>query len=191
MILFINACARNASRTKRLADHLLEKLPTDEIREVRVYEEDFPRADQAFLDRRDALLQSGALEDPMFRYARQFAQADTVVVAAPYWDFSFPAALKQYFEQVNAVGVTFAYTEDGRPYTLCRAKELWYVTTAGGPGHPDTYGCGYVQALAEYFYGIPECHLIRAEGLDIFGADVESILREAEDSIDRILASRG
>ena len=42
----------------------------------------------------------------MFDLARQFARAEIIVMAAPYWDLSFQAALKQYLEQVNVVGIT-------------------------------------------------------------------------------------
>ena len=34
----------------------------------------------------------------MFDLAGQFAGADTIVIAAPFWDLSFPAALKQYMQ---------------------------------------------------------------------------------------------
>jgi len=187
MNLFINACVREGSRTKRLADYLLKKLEGP-VAEVRVGELRFPKADQAFLECRDALIGKGDFADPLFDPARQFAAADAVVVAAPYWDLSFPAALKQYFEQINVSGVTFAYSPEGIPNSLCRAKRLYYVTTAGGSILSPEYGYGYVEALARGFYQIPEVRLIRAEGLDILGADVEGILRRAEEEIDALFA---
>lgn len=117
--------------------------------------------------------------DPAYTPARQFAEADIIVVAAPYWDLSFPAILKAYFEQVNVLGLTFEYTDDGFPRGLCKAKKLVYVTTAGGPIISDEYGYGYVKALAQGFYGIVDVHQVKAEGLDMVGADVEKILSRA------------
>ena len=38
----------------------------------------------------------------------------------------------EYFEQINVLGITFVYTPEGYPKGLCRAKALYYVTTAGG-----------------------------------------------------------
>lgn len=178
MVLFLNACVRASSRTKRIADVLLSRL-NDETVEVKLSEIAFPTVDEAFLRRRDALIAQGQFDDPLFSLARQFAEADTVVIAAPFWDLSFPAALKQYIEQINVVGVTFRYTEEGIPQGLCRARTLWYVTTAGGQYVPEAFGFGYIQALAQSFYGIPDVRLIQAAGLDIEGADVEGILREA------------
>ena len=99
---------------------------------------------------------------------------------APYYDLSFPAMLKQYFEQINVLGLTFTYSESGVPTGLCKAKSLYYVTTAGGPIISDDYGFGYVKALANTFYGIEDVKQIKAEGLDIVGADVEAILEKVE-----------
>lgn len=80
----------------------------------------------------ESLLKDGKFDDPMFRYAKQFANADEIVVAAPFWDLSFPAKLKIYLEQIAVAGITFRYT-NGRPTGLCKAKKLTYITTSGGP----------------------------------------------------------
>lgn len=175
MILFIIACVRKESRTKKLADYLLEKW-NDQYEEVRLSEVEFPLVDEEFLCRRDKLAEKRDFGDIIFDFARQFAKADKIVIAAPFWDLSFPAALKQYLEQVNVVGITFSYTSEGVPVGLCKAKSLTYITTAGGDYFPEEYGAGYVRALAQNFYGIPEFNLIKATGLDIDGADIESII---------------
>ena len=177
MILFINACVRSGSRTKRLADALIEKL-NEPFEEVRLEELELPKVDEAFLAKRDGLIESGCFEAPLFDLARRFAGADRIVIAAPYWDLSFPAALKQFFEHINVLGITFRYTESGFPIGLCRASTLYYVSTAGGSFVPEEFGYGYVKALANSFYGIKDTRLIIAKGLDIAGADAEKILDE-------------
>ena len=182
MILYVNACVRKESRTKRLADRLLEKL-NGTVEEVRLDSISFPTVDRDFLIHRDELIAAGDFDNPLFALARQFAASDVIVVAAPYYDLSFPASLKQYLEQINVVGITFRYSEAGVPVPLCKAKRLYYVTTAGGNYVPDEFGFGYVKALAEGYYGIKDVELIKAVGLDIVGADVEGIMKEAEDRI--------
>ena len=97
MILYINACVRTGSRTRRLAEAYLAK-ENEQITEVKLEEIDFPSVDEAFLKKRDSLIAEGSFDDPLFNLARQFAEADSIVIAAPYWDLSFPASLKQYFE---------------------------------------------------------------------------------------------
>ncbi len=182
MILFINACVRKESRTRRLADHLLDKLgqPFDE---VCLHDIAFPVTDEAFLEMRDRLIAEEDFGNPAFDLTRQFSEAETIVIAAPYWDLSFPASLKQYLEQVNVVGITFRYTEEGIPVGLCKAERIYYVTTAGGYFVPADFGFGYVKALAENYYGIHDVRLIEASGLDIYGADVDAILTSAEENI--------
>ena len=88
MILFVNACVRKQSRTLRLAKNLLDQLD-GEIKEVCLENVAFPVADEDFINRRDVLKNSGKYDDPMFDLARDFAKADTIVIAAPYYDLSF------------------------------------------------------------------------------------------------------
>ena len=190
MILYVNACVRKDSRTKRLADLLLKKLVEksgDSFSELVLESVSFPLADEKFIETRDALKASGAFEDPMFDMARQFAEADTIIIAAPFWDLSFPAMLKQYFEQINVCGTTFMYTPEGRLEGICKADKLYYVTTAGGDFCPEEFGYGYVEALAQNFYGIQDVKLIKATGLDIAGADVEKIMSETISAMDMLL----
>lgn len=178
MILFINACVRSDSRTRRLAGAVLEKLG-GEYEELILEDVSFPVTDEGFLRRRDAVIAEERFDDPVCGLARQFAAADKIVIAAPYWDLSFPASLKQYIEHINVLGVTFIYTPEGTPKGLCKASDLYYVTTAGGAFCPEEFGFGYIKTLAENFYGIKNNKLILAKGLDIYGADPEKILEEA------------
>ena len=183
-VLFINACVRPQSRTMLLARRVLERLG-GRTEEVVLAEQPLRPLDLQTLCRRDALLQDGDLGADMFRYARQFAAAESIVVAAPYWDMSFPAALKVYFENVMVTGVTFGYTPEGIPRGLCRAGQLVYVTTAGGPILGQNHGFAYVRALAENYFGIRDIRRFSAEGLDIVGADVDALLARALEEIDR------
>ena len=177
MILFVDACVRKDSRTKRLAEALLEKLG-ENVARVSLEDISFCVTDETYLKKRDDLIAKGAFEDDMFALARQFAGADAIVIAAPYWDLSFPAMLKQYIEAINVLGITFEYTPEGFPKGLCKANKLYYVMTAGGNYVPEEFGFGYIKALAQNFYGIEDVELIKATGLDIIEADSETIINE-------------
>ena len=93
MTLYINCCVREESRTDRLAQAVLQKLGGD-FTELKLYEENLKPLDRETLNKRTALIKQGDYSDPMFDHAKQFASADTIVIAAPYWDLSFPSTLK-------------------------------------------------------------------------------------------------
>ena len=176
-ILYIDSCVRRDSRTERLAQALLKELD-GEVIQLRLEDMAFEPSDEAFLNKRDQLIEVGAFDHEMFDLARQFAEAEVIVISAPYWDLSFPASLKQYVEKICVNGVTFEYTPEGIPQGLCKAQRLYYVMTAGGDYAPEEYGYGYIQALARGYFGITDFRLIKATGLDIIGADAEKILQD-------------
>lgn len=75
--------------------------------------------------------------------------------------------------------------EGGVPEPLCKAERLIYVMTAGGIFAPEEFGFGYVNALAQSFYGIKDVRLIKTVGLDMDGADKDKILEEAVRGIEQ------
>jgi len=182
-VLFVNACIREQSRTKILADIILKKIGGEvvEINLNKVMPKPF---NSTMLKKRTLLIQQGAFENPIFSYAKQFAAADIIVVAAPFWDFSFPALLKTYIEHVNVSGIVFKYTSQGIQ-GLCKAQKLYYITTMGGYNTTD-FGYGYIKALCNELYKIKDVQLIKAEGLDIVGNNVENILQKAQEYIDTL-----
>ena len=181
-ILFIDACPRKESRTRRLAEALAASLE-GEVEKLVLTGEELPELTDAVVERRNEDCRLGNFDAPMYRYARQFAEADEVIIAAPFWDLSFPAILKKYIEAVTVNGITFRYSEEGVPIGLCRAKKLHYVATAGGPTFGSVYGFGYIKAMAQMMYGIPEVDDLTVENLDIAGNDPEKMVKEAIDAI--------
>ncbi len=186
MILFVDSTVREDSRTRRLAERLVSRLKDGEVRVLHLEDERLRPFDARTLARRTRALEAGRWDSPFLSKAAEFAAADQIVVAAPFWDLSFPSLLKAYIEWINIPGVVFAYSEAGRPVGLCKARRLFYVSTSGGPAETDVFGFGYVEALAKGFWGIPEVRRIAACGLDIVGADVKAILQEAESEIDKV-----
>ena len=182
-ILFINACPREGSRTLELARYLLDKT-NGSVEELTIFEENLLPLNGKTLALRDKMTANQNFDHPIFKYARQFAKADTIVLAAPFWDLSFPSALKIWLEYVMAKEITFRYTEEGFPCGLCKAKKLFYISTAGGPTLPSHMGFSYVDGLAKSYFGIPETVLFSAENLDVVGADTAAILSKAKEEID-------
>ena len=182
-ILLVNACVRPESRTMDLARKVLEHLD-GVVEEVDIEKEKILPLTNKTMEKRQAACDAGITDLPMMKYAWQFAEADEIVVAAPYWDLSFPAILKAYFEQITVSGVTFKNMGDGTYKKLSKAEKLYYVMTAGGPVYSPNMGYEYVKTLVSEFYGISDTTLFTAEMLDVDGADVPAIMEKAKQAVD-------
>ena len=189
-ILFVNACMRGPerSRTWKLCQTFLEgcraRWPEAEIRERDLTAAPLPVLTTELDDRRHQRFPENP-RDPMFDPAHEVAQADLVVIGAPYWDLTFPAALKVYLEWASMLGITFRYTQEGQQVGMGRAGALVYLTTAGGPIGEQNYGFQYLQGLGRML-GIPEARCVAAENLDVWGCDPESIVEEARERAIRL-----
>ncbi len=165
-VMLIDCCVRGVhSRTLMLAHRWLAEQERDsQVEHLRLYQLNLaPLSAQEVEQRKDTAL------------GEQFAQADEIVVAAPYWDLSFPSILKVYLEHICIAGTTFHYVED-QAVGLCRAKRLVYVSTAGGYVGQRHLGEEYVQTLCQTLFGIPDFVGIRCEGLDLPGNDPEQLV---------------
>ena len=127
----------------------------------------------------DALAAVGAWEAPVFDLARQFRGADAVVVAAPFWDLSFPAALRTYIEYISANGLTYHYESDGC-HGDCRAHRLVYLTSGGDVEREDSVGVLYWRQLCAMF-GIARFDYVFAGGLDLDPAKTPALVDAAAD----------
>lgn len=188
-LLFINACVRGErSRTLELARYFLTcyqgEHPEITITERNLCVDRLQPQYPEVLAERDALWNAGRLDHPMFDPAHQFARAHRVVIAAPFWDLSYPAVLKIYLERISVTDITFGYGPSGEMRGLCRAEKLLLVTTRGGefsqgPGADLEMGARHLEALCQ-MYGIPTFQLLCAEGLDDIRRDKEVLLRQAK-----------
>lgn len=187
-LLYIDACIRGEnSRTKRIAERLITAASAKdgtEIQTVCLEKMRLSPLNNDTLTARNDLLSRKKYDDPMFALARQFAQARGIVVAAPYWDLSFPSALRVYIEQIMVSGIAFHYNRVGAMVGDCKAMRLAYITTRGGEVDDSVlattdFGTMYMKAVCSML-NIPRFSPITAEGLDIVGNDVEKILWEAE-----------
>ncbi|WP_295693912.1 NAD(P)H-dependent oxidoreductase [uncultured Oscillibacter sp.] len=184
-LLFVNSCISQrgeASRTLALARAFLDTWkglhPEAEVETVA------PEAllalkpfEPEMLNDRDALAGIRCFDAPVFDLARQFRAASRIVVAAPFWDLTFPAALRTYIEYISANGLTYHYEADGC-HGDCRGEKLVYLTSGGDVERPESLGVLYWKQLCAMF-GIPAFDYVFAGGLDLDPAKTEEILAEA------------
>lgn len=185
MLLFVDACLRDGSRTERLAEMWLGRRAYEgQVRTVHLADLDVDPLEAAGPNTISAYgeaVAAGDYDHPMFDYAKAFAQADEVLIAAPFWNYGLPALLNCYLELVCTQGLTFDVDETGAYVSLCRARRLTFVSTAGGaaPDPADDHAFGKVRTLATRFWHIPRIEHVAAWGLDGPGADVEALLADA------------
>ncbi len=184
--LFVNACLRgDESRTLELCREYLKGI--SDVQEVNLAQ----LRPQPFygdeVKRRADLEAQGQFDDPIFDLSKQFAAADDIVIGAPYWDLSFPAALKAYIEHVSVCDITFHYTEQSQCKGLCKASCLTYITTCGGSVAGANLGYEYLCGIARMF-GIPKTRFVAAENLDVVGIDVKAQMDKACAAIAKLKA---
>ena len=188
-LLFIDACiSTHASRTKRLCttyiDQFLKKNPEVTLETVVLRKGKVEPLTKERIIERDKYVERKDWNHPMFDFAKQFQEADYIVVGTPYWDLSFASILKVYVENIMVADLTFKATNTGF-VGLCEGKSLVYITTAGGFIGDKNFGYDYMCGVADMF-GIPETELIKAEALDIEGFDAEKIMEKAIEEVKQI-----
>ena len=127
-LLYIDACFRDEiSRTKRIATPIINELKNK-------YEVETFILDEMNLEivKKDLIKKRNNKEIPeeVLTWAKKVANADRIVIAAPFWGMSFPAALKNFFELVSIFSITFDSNEI-TCFGLCKAEKFLYITTRG------------------------------------------------------------
>ena len=127
-LVVIDACIRGEeSRTRRIAEPVIEALAKRyEITRFALTKMPMePLTPETYAQRAAGIIPAWALEA-----ARTLAEADRIVVAAPFWDMSFPAVVKVFFEHISLFDITF--TDNGRTCVgKCKCEKVMYITTRG------------------------------------------------------------
>lgn len=163
-LIFIDACMRAGSRTRRIASPIIEELRKRySVETVDLTRNIYPVADNYTLEDRN----QGVVPAEHVAIARKIAAADRIVIAAPFWDMSFPSALKVFFENMSLFGVTFD-TNEKECYGLCKAEKVMYITSRGmniSTGDPLEQATPYIKALS-HLWGWGELTVVAAQNMD-------------------------
>ena len=124
---------------------------------------------------------NGIIDKEVISWAESIREADRIVIAAPFWDMSFPAALKNFFELCSIFDVTFK-SDDKTCYGNCRAEKLLYITTRGmniSTGDELEQATPYLKALS-WLWGIGPLEVISAQNMDyVSEEEIEIRIEEA------------
>lgn len=163
-LIYINACMRAGSRTQRIATPIIQELcKRYNVETVDLTKNMYPVADNNTLEDRN----QGIVPQEHVAIAKKIAAADRIVIAAPFWDMSFPSALKVFFENMSLFGVTFD-SNAKECYGLCKAEKVMYITTRGmniNTGDPLEQATPYIKALS-HLWGWGGLTVISAQNMD-------------------------
>ena len=181
-ILQINSSVRaDASHSSRLANELVQRLllatPAATLTLRDLGRTPQPMLDETALqalftpaDKRSAAqAERVAIDDALIA---EIQSADTLVIAAPMYNFAVPAQLKNWIDAISRAQVTFRYTANG-PEGLLKGKKAYVVLTRGGVHRntPSDTMTPYLQTFLG-FLGITDVEFVFAEGMAM-GADAE------------------
>ena len=166
-LVFINACIRREeSRTYSIAKPVIEALAKRyEITTIDLTDSSLLPVTASLFKERGL----NGLSNQDIANGRLVAEADRIVIAAPFWDMSFPSVLKAFFEHISAPDLTFANNPDGSTRGICKAKKLLYITTRGMNIETESaldQATSYLKALG-WLWGIPEIVPVAVCGTDV------------------------
>ena len=132
--------------------------------------EDLSQDQQAIVDLSDTLIE-------------EIKAADTLVIAAPMYNFTIPTQLKNWIDLIARAGVTFTYTENGVK-GLIEGNKAIVVTTRGGI-HKDAATDSVTPYLLTVlgFVGITDVEFVYAEALNMGEDAVAKGISEAQSKL--------
>ncbi len=164
-LLYIDACIRDEqSRTKRIATPVIEALKQKyEVQTLVINDLDLSIVKKELITKRN----NGDIDPQVMSWAESVRDADRIVIAAPFWDMSIPAALKNFLELCSIFDVTFK-SDDKTCYGNCKAEKMLYITTRGmdiDTGDVLEQGSSYLKALS-WLWGIGPLEVVSAQNMD-------------------------
>ncbi|MEY8881761.1 FMN-dependent NADH-azoreductase [Donghicola sp. XS_ASV15] len=189
-VLRIDSSVRKEGSISRdLTSRILERLSPEQVITRDLTEElplidgewvgaNFTPADQRTDAQKDVL----SLSDTMIA---ELNEADTIVIGLPIYNFSVPARLKAWVDQVARAGVTFRYTEAG-PQGLLEGKRAILAVASGGTpvGSEIDFATTYMKQVLG-FIGITDVTIVAADQLAV---DADGSVKNAYNAVEQIAA---
>ena len=155
---------REESRTQKILDGLLGVLGKKYNIEII----DLTTLNMSWIGEKDLKdRDNGYVPEEFVSMSKKVANADRLVIAAPFWDMSFPSVLKVFFENISLFNITFTSTQT-ECVGLCKAKKVLYITTRGmniKTGDPLEQATPYIKALSK-LWGLGELYVVSAQNMD-------------------------
>lgn len=184
-LLRIDSSARHSSISRQLTQKFTETWKTEHpgedlverdlaITELPLITDEWTQA--AFADQANLTAAQKHWLSASDELIDEIEKADTVVIGAPMYNFSIPAPLKAWIDQIVRSRRTFSYGPEG-PKGLLVGKKVFVITSRAG-----AYGAGSPMAKADFqepylrfilgFIGLTDVTFIHAEHQGRDGAEL-------------------
>ncbi len=198
-LLHLDASARNEESTSRLLSkhavgHLLDGGGQDLVyRDLNTPL--IPYLDgitsEAFFtppnERSAQQLESLSVSDAL---VEEFLRAEVLVLGTPMYNFTVPAPLKSYLDQIIRPGLTFRKVADGHLEGLCQLKHAIVCTSSGGK-FSDTnmdFLRPYLREVLS-FIGVKKIHVVNVERTNQSNEIKNKAINEAYELIESTVAT--
>lgn len=209
LYITVNSKPENLSASKTVGrafvNKFIEKYPDFQVEELDLYQANIPRLKYQYFDKRNHMISNGnnaqlATQDQqdlnrIMNLCDQFISADVYVIAAPLWNLSFPAPLKEYIDCIVQVDKTVSFN-GGKPKGLLDDKPRFvvYIQSSGANipwilGNAFNKGIDYVKDIMDLM-GIEKFEKLLVDGTGYTEKEklvaIEKAKAEIEDIIDDI-----
>ncbi len=180
------------------------KNPTDSIEMLDLYNDNIPLIDAEVMSawgkfqtgKADQVTATeSAKVSRMGELADQFVAADTIIFAAPMWNFGYPPMVKAYMDAAMVVaGKTFKYTETGPEGLLSNQNKKAIILESSGshfsgtPTEAHTHASNHLKGILG-FVGIENVQFVTAEGVGQFPDKKAEIIGAALEKVSSLAAA--
>lgn len=210
LYISVNSKSEELSSSKTVArrfiNKFLEKNKDFKVEELDLYKEHIPRLEYQYFESRNAVIKeedAKQLSDKEQKEVQkirelcdQFISSQVYVIAAPMWNLSFPAPLKEYVDCIVQVGKTIKF-ENNKPKGLLGDKErtLVYIQSSGGniPWILDPImdkGENYIASIMKTM-GIKKVEELMVGGTGTTEVERKEAINNASEKIDKIIEKIG
>ena len=188
---------------------LIELRPETELVNVNLYDEKPPfYSYELFRGAWNPVFEEGyepsKVEDMALNYASKQAElfnaADVIVLTMPMWNFSVPAIMKAWIDQVITPGLTFSIDKEEGVKALHKVKSVVLLVASGGIFKEDDERDALTRQVRSTFgfIGIDDIEIVWAEGQNPFVSEnaeenkvmaIEAASEIAEDVADMDVAA--
>lgn len=179
------------SHSNKMVDFIAEKIKKTYVLEYDLSKFKVPLLDQKLLE--DINNKRHSKEKEICdRLVADVKGAETLIIGAPMYSFTYPVQLKAYFDAIARQGETFKYCKvEKKPIGLSGINNAFVVLSRGGIFTKEEFGA-VEETIKKYleFIGVKNIYFIYMHGMSMGDDNIQKYTQLAKDEVLRILNQR-